>query len=139
MNTPQEQQFIYQGIQAGAQANEAIANAITLKAQKMLAESLQENFEVTLQAKLSQMVNETLALHADASTKFAQKFLSQSKTKMAQSMIDTQHNYRQVQIAKFDFTSIEEFDTNLDTEVKRLADDAGGITLEVNENSSIGF
>lgn len=138
MSNP-EQKFIIEGIHAGAQVNNAIADAITLKAQKMLAESLQENFEVSLQAKLSQMVNETLALHADATTKFAQQFLSQSKTKIAQGMIDTQHTYNQVAIAGFDISRLNEFDTDLKSEVQRLADESGTITIEADAHSSVGF
>ena len=135
----QDQRYIIEGIHAGAAANSAIADAITLKAQKMLQESLQENFEVALQAKLSQMVNETLALHADATTKFAERFLAQSKTKIAQGMIDTQHRYNQVAIAGFDISKLNEFDTDLKSEVQRLADESGTITIEADAHSSVGF
>lgn len=138
MSNP-EQKFIIEGIHASAQVNNAIADAITLKAQKMLQESIDTNFDVTLQAKLSQMVNETLALHADATTKFAQKFLSQSKTKIAQGMIDTQHRYNQVAIAGFDISRLNEFDTDLKSEVQRLADESGTITIEADAHSSVGF
>lgn len=139
MNNP-ETQFIKEGIHVGAQANNAIADVITLKAQQMLKDSLQENFEIALQAKLSQMVNETLALHSDATTKFAQNFLSQSKTKIAQGMIDTQHQYNQVAIAGFDISKLKEFDTDLKSEVQRLADESGTIAAIVaDETSSIGF
>lgn len=134
-----EQRYIIEGIQAGANANEAIANAIVLNAQKMLTESLKENFNVALQAKLSQMVNETLALHADDATKFAEKFLSQSKTRIAQGMIDTQHQFNQTAIAGFDISRLNEFDTDLKSEIQRLADESGTITIEADTHSSVGF
>lgn len=137
MNT--EDKFIYQGIQSGAQANEAIANAITLKAQSMLAESLTANFDLMLQAKLSQMVAETIALHADETKQFAEKFLSQSKTRMAQGMIEAQHQYNQVSAPNLDLSSLTGFDTDLGEEVKRLADESGTITIEADSTSSVGF
>jgi hypothetical protein len=137
MNT--EDKFIYQGIQSGAQANEAIANAVTLKAQAMLAESLTANFDLMLQAKLSQMVAETIALHADKTKQFAEKFLSQSKTRMAQGMIEAQHQYNTAGLSELDLSSLTGFDTDMETEVKRLADESGTITIEADSTSSVGF
>lgn len=137
MNT--EDKFIYQGVQVGAQANEAIANAVTLKAQAMLAESLTANFDLMLQAKLSQMVAETIALHADKTKQFAEKFLSQSKTRMAQGMIEAQHQYNTSGLSELDLSSLTGFDTNMETEVKRLADESGTITIEADSTSSVGF
>lgn len=137
MNT--EDKFIYQGLQSGAGANEAIANVVTLKAQQMLVESLEANFDLMLQAKLSQMVAETLALHADKTKAFAQNFLGQSKTRMAQGMIDAQHTYNQTAIGELDLSSLTGFDTNLEPEVQKLADESGHITIEVDSTSSVGF
>ena len=134
-----EDKFIYQGIQSGAQANEAIANAVTLKAQQMLTDSLESNFDLMLQAKLSQMVAETIALHADKTKSFTEKFLSQSKTRMAQGMIEAQHQYNQVSLPDLDLSSLTGFNTDLDDEVKKLADESGTITIEADSTSSVGF
>ncbi len=137
MNT--EDKFIYQGIQSGAQANEAIANAITLKAQEMLQDSLKRNFEVMLQAKLTQMLGETLSLHAADTKQFAEKYLGQSKTAIAKGMIDTQHTYNISSLPELDLTSLTGFNTNMDDEVKKLADESGTITIEADSTSSVGF
>lgn len=137
MNT--EDKFIYQGIQAGASANEAIANAITLKAQEMLVDSLNHNFELMLQAKLSQMMAETIALHADKTKQFAEVFLSQSKTRIARGMIEAQHQYNQTAIADLNLSSLTGFDTDMETEVKRLADEDGAVTIQCDSTSSVGF
>jgi hypothetical protein len=134
------QRHIIEGLSIGAQANNQIADAIAAKAQKMLEENLQSNFETVLQAKLSHVVQETLALHTVKSKKFAQQFLSHSKTRMAQSMIETQHNHRLNQVAfNLDLEDLEAFDTNLKPEVARLADEAGTITIESDANSAVGF
>ncbi len=137
MNT--EDKFVLQGIQAGATANEAIANAITLKAQQMLTDSLESNFDLMLQAKLSQMVAETIALHADKTKQFAAKFLSQSQTRMAQGMIEAQHQYNISPMGELDLTAITGFDTDMNAAVQRLADESGTITFSCDPISSIGF
>jgi hypothetical protein len=135
-----ESQFIKEGIHVGAQANNAIADAITLASQEMLTKSLDSNFETILAAKMSQMVNETLALHNEKSNKLGAAFLSQFKTQLAQTMIDTQHTYNPVAIASYDISKLKEFDTDLKSEVQRLADESGTIAaIVVDETSSIGF
>lgn len=139
MSAQNEQRYILEGIQVGSQANNAIADVMATKTAKMLEEALQENFEVILQAKLSHAVNETLSLHADRTKKFAQKFLSQSKTQMATSMIDTQHSHRMTALRSFAVDDLEAFDTDLKPEVSRLADASGTITIEADATSSVGF
>lgn len=134
-----EQRYILEGLQVGSQANNAIADVMATKVAKMLDESLQENFEVLLQAKLSHAVNETLSLHADRTKKFAQNFLGQSKTRMAQTMIDTQHSNRLTALRSFAVDDLEAFDTDLSPEVARLADASGTITIEADATSSVGF
>lgn len=138
MNT-NEQRYIVEGLQVGATANTAIADVVATKAAKMLDESLQENFQIILEAKLSQAINETLSLHADRTKQFAQKFLSQSKTRMATSMVETQHNHRVAQFAAIALDELEAFDTELKPEVAALADASGTITIEADTTSSVGF
>jgi hypothetical protein len=135
----QEQRYIIEGLTVGATANNQIADVMATKTAKMLDEALQENFEVILQAKLSHAVNETLSLHADRTKKLAQSFLSQSKTRMATTMIDTQHNNRLAAIRSFAVDDLEAFDTDLKPEVSRLADASGTITIEADATSPIGF
>lgn len=139
MSAQNENRYILEGLQVGANANNAIADVMATKTAKMLNEALQENFEVILQAKLSHAVNETLSLHADRTKKFAQKFLSQSKTSMAQTMIDTQHSHRMTALRSFSVDDLEAFDTDLKPEMGRLADASGTITIEADATSPIGF
>ena len=139
MSAQNEQRYIIEGLQVGATANNAIADVMAAKVAKMLDESLQENFEVILQAKLSHAVNETLSLHADRTKKFAQGFLAQSKTRMAQTMIDTQHNHAMAALRSFAVDDLEAFDTDLTGEVTKLADAAGTITIQADATSPIGF
>lgn len=139
MNT-NEQRYIIEGLHHGNQANHAIADAIASKSAKMLDEALQDNFETILQAKLSQAVNETLAIHADRASKFAKKFLGTSKTQLAQNLVDTQHNHQLASLqSHLKLDELEAFDTSLDAEVARLADEAGTITFQIDETSSVGF
>lgn len=138
MNT-NEQRYIVEGLQVGATANTAIADVMASKVAKMLDESLQENFEVILQAKLSQAVNEALSLHADRTKTFAKQFLSQSKTSMAATMIETQHSHRLNALRSFAVDDLEAFDTDLKPEVARLADASGTITIKADTTSSVGF
>lgn len=135
-----EQRYIIEGISLGNQANNQIADAIARKASKMLDQALQDNFETILQAKLSAAVQETLNLHSDRATKFAQKFLGQSKTQMAQNLIDTQHNHRLAGLQNHvNIDALEGFDTDVAAEAAKLADEAGTMTVEVNLDSAIGF
>ena len=135
-----EDRFLVEGISTGAVANAAIADVIASKTGQMLEESLKENFEVILQAKLSQVVNETLALHRDRTQEFARKFLATSKSQMAQGMINTQHNHRLEAIRSFAVADdLASFDPALAPEVARLADEAGAILIEADATSPIGF
>lgn len=134
-----EQQYLGQGIVAGAVANEAIADAIATKAAEMLKHSLQQNFEALLEAKLAQVVNETLSLHADKTKQFAQEFLAQSKTRMAATVIETQQQNQLPNIRKMSFEDLHSFDTSLEAEIKRLADESPQMTLQINEDSCVGF
>lgn len=134
-----EQQYLGQGIVAGAVANEAIADAIATKAAEMLKHSLQQNFEALLEAKLAQVVNETLSLHADKTKQFAQEFLQQSRTRMAATVIETQQQNQLPNIRKMSFEDLHSFDTSLEAEIKRLADESPQMTLQINEDSCVGF
>jgi hypothetical protein len=135
-----EQRYILEAIHAGNQANNAIADVVVSNAQKMLDEALQDNFETILQAKLSAAIQETINLHTDRTKALAKKFLGTSKTQLAQNMIDTQHSHRMTALrSNLDLSDLTAFDTELSPEVGRLADEAGTMTIEVNESSSVGF
>lgn len=134
-----KQRYLEQGIVAGAVANEAIADAIATKAAEMLKHSLQQNFEALLEAKLAQVVNETLSLHADKTKQFAQEFLAQSKSQMATTVIETQQQNQLPNIRKMSFEDLHSFDTSLEAEIKRLADESPQMTIQLNEDSCVGF
>lgn len=134
-----EQRYLGQGIVAGAVANEAIADAIATKAAEMLKQSLKQNFEALLEAKLAQVVNETLSLHADKTKQFAQEFLAQSKTQMATTVIETQQQNQLPTIRTMSFEDLQSFDPSLDEEIKRLADESPQMTIQINEDSCVGF
>lgn len=134
-----EQRYLGRGIVAGAVANEAIADAIATKAAEMLKQSLKQNFEALLEAKLAQVVNETLSLHADKTKQFAQEFLAQSKTQMATTVIETQQQNQLPTIRTMSFEDLNSFDTSLKEEIKRLADESPQMTIQINEDSCVGF
>lgn len=134
-----EQRYLEQGIVAGAVANEAIADAIATKAAEMLKQSLNQNFEVLLEAKLAQVINETLSLHADKTKRFAQEFLAQSKIQMATTVIETQQQNQLPTIRTMSFEDLQSFDPSLDEEIKRLADESPQMTIQINEDSCVGF
>ena len=135
-----DQKYIMEGIHAGSAANNAIADIVARKAATMLQQALEENFETLLEAKLTQVVNETLNIHADKTKQFAQKFLSMSKTKLATNVIDTQHNNQTAQIRNLKFDDLAAFDDNISDEVARLADESGTMTMiQADEASAVGF
>jgi hypothetical protein len=135
-----EDRYLVEGISTGAVANAAIADVIAAKTGKMLEESLETNFETILQAKLSQVVNEVLALHVDKTQSFAKKFLEQSRSQMAQGVLNTQHNHRLAALRSFAVAEdLHDFDPALAPEVARLGDEAGSILIEVDAESSVGF
>lgn len=134
-----EQRYLEQGIVAGAVANEAIADAIATKAAEMLKQSLNQNFEVLLEAKLAQVINETLSLHADKTKRFAQEFLAQSKIQMATTVIETQQQNQLPTIRTMSFEDLQSFDPSLDEEIKRLADESATMTIQLSEESCVGF
>jgi hypothetical protein len=136
-NQNNEQRILTSGLQLGNQANESLTNQITDKAVKMLDQALTDNFQVLLEAKLSQAVQETVSLHTDRAKQQAMQVLNRAKATMANNMIEQQHTYRMAQLAQQDLTL--DFDTDLTREVGRLASEAGDITIEVNQDSAIGF
>jgi hypothetical protein len=135
----QDHQFLAQGIQAGSNANEAIADLVAGKTAKMLDECLTQNFDTILQAKLSAAVTETLSLHTDRTKAIAAQFLSQSKHRMAQSIIDTQHAHRVASFSAPDLADLNAFDTDLNPAVAELADAAGTVSLIDTEATAVGF
>lgn len=134
-----EQKYLAQGIVAGEVANNAIADVIASKAADMLNQSLQQNFAALLEAKLSQVVNESLSLHADKTRQFANHFLAQSKTQMAGSIVETQQQNQIPVIRSMSFADLNSFDTNLTDEVQRLADSSATMVIQINEDSCVGF
>lgn len=128
---------IKQGIHLGNQCNEQIADQIAAKSAQMLDQALQSEFETLLQAKVAIAIQETLNLHAERSSQFAQKFLGTSKSQLAQRLVEGQHENQPISLANH--LKLEEFDTNLDLEVSRLADEAGTITIQADATSAVGF
>ena len=135
-----DQKYLIEGIQAGSAANNAIADIVARKAAAMLQQTLDENLKTLLEAKLTQVVNETLSLHADKTKEFAQKFLAMSKTKLATNVIETQHNNQTAKIRNLKFEDLAAFDDNISDEVARLADESGTMTMiQADTTSPIGF
>lgn len=134
-----QQSYLVQGIVAGEQANDTITDTIAAKTAEMLTQSLQRNFDALLEAKLAQVINETISLHADKTKRFAQQLLAQSKQQMATSVIETQQQNQIPSIRQVSFEDLESFDTSLGNEIKRLADESATMTIQLNEDSCVGF
>lgn len=136
----QEQQKILEGIALGNQVNNAVADKVAANAAKMLDQALNENYEALLQAKLNTAVQVTLNEHAVRAKQHAKNFLSQSKTQLAGSIMDVQHQTQLQQLTtNLDLDELDDFDCDLLPEVSRMADEEGAITIEVNQSSSVGF
>ncbi len=135
-----QQERIVEGIALGSQVNNAVADKVAANSAKMLDQALSENYEALLQAKLNTAVQATLNEHTAKVKKHAQKFLSQSKTQLAGSIMDTQHQCQLQQLTtNLNLDELDEFDCDLLPEVSKMADEAGDIVIEVNESSSVGF
>ena len=135
-----QQQRIVEGIALGNQVNNAVADKVAANAAKMLDQALNENYEAILQAKLNAAVQATLNEHTARAKKHAQKFLSQSKTQLAGSIMETQHQTQLQQLTtNLNLDELDDFDCDLLPEVTKKADEAGDIVIEVNESSAIGF
>ncbi len=140
MTNNNEQRYVIEGLTVGQSANHQIADAIASKSASMLDQALEENFETILEAKLNQAVQETLNIHAQRTKNYAKKFLVTSKNRLAQNLVETQHNHRLASLQdNLDLAEIEDFDTDLLPEVSRIGDEAGAIAIETNADSSVGF
>ena len=60
MTQNNEQRTIIEGLSLGNEANNQIADVVAGRTAKMLDQSLQENFETVLEAKLNMAVQETI-------------------------------------------------------------------------------
>lgn len=138
---------IAKGLQTGDGINTAIANLTVEKSVSMLKNALSSDFNTILEARLSEAVSAVLIEHAETSQQFAKQFLLQTRTKLAGHLVGSQQSNPNAQ-RHFVFASIpesiafeqlESFDTSLDAEVARLADEAGTLTIEANLDSHIGF
>lgn len=135
-----EQQRIVEGIALGNQVNNAVADKVAANAAKMLDQALKENYEAILQAKINTAVQATLNEHTARAKQHAKNFLSQSKTQLAGSIMETQHQCQLQQLTtNLDLDELDGFDCDLLPEVSKMADEAGDIVIEVNESSAIGF
>lgn len=140
MTNINEQRYIIEGLTVGNNANNQIADVMASRSASMLAQALTENFETILQAKLSHAVQETINIHCERTKAYAKKFLGQSKNRLAQNLVDTQHNHRLASLNDhLNLAELEAFDTDLLPEVARIGEEAGAITIETNADSSIGF
>ncbi len=140
MTQNNEQQTIIEGLSIGNEANNQIADAVAGRTAKMLDQSLQENFETVLEAKLNMAVQETINIHSQRTQAWAKKFLGNGKTRLAQNIIDTQQHHQLSSLqSNFSLEGLEDFDTDLLPEVSNLADESGNITVTTNSSSSSGF
>ncbi len=140
MSNINEQRYIISSLTVGHNANNQIADVMASQSANMLDQALQENFETILQAKLSVAVQETLNVHTERAQAYALKFLGQSKNRLAQNLVDTQHSHRLASLQDhLNLAELEAFDTDLFPEVARIGDEAGAITIETNTDSAIGF
>lgn len=135
-----DQQRIVEGIALGNQVNQAVTDKVAANAAKMLDQALKENYEAILQAKLNAAVQATLNEHTAQVKQEAQRFLSQSKTQLAGSIMETQHQCQLQQLqTNLNLDELDDFDCDLLPEVTNMADEAGDIVIEVNESSPVGF
>ncbi len=140
MTNNNEQRQIIEGLSIGNEANQNIADIVAARTATMLDQSLQENFETVLEAQVTMAVQETLNIHNQRTQAIAKKFLGSGKTRLAQSMIDTQQNHQLNSLqSNLSLEGLEDFETDLLPEVSKLADQSGAITVETNSSSSIGF
>ncbi len=140
MTQNNEQRTIIEALSIGNEANNQIAEVVAGRTAKMLDQSLQENFETVLEAKMTMAVQETLNIHNERTQAWAKKFLGSGKTRLAQNMVDTQQNNQLNSLQNnLSLEGLEDFDTDLLPEVSNLADSSGTITVTANPTSSIGF
>ncbi len=140
MTNNNEQRQIIEGLSLGNEANQKIADVVATRTAKMLDQSLQENFETVLEAQVTMAVQETLNIHNQRTQAWAKKFLGSGKTRLAQSMVDTQQNHQLNSLQNnLSLEGLEDFETDLLPEVSKLADESGAITVETNSSSSVGF
>ncbi len=140
MTNNNEQRQIIEGLSIGNEANQKIADVVAARTAKMLDQSLQENFDTVLEAQVTMAVQETLNIHNQRTQAWAKKFLGSGKTRLAQSMVDTQQNHQLNSLQNnLSLEGLEDFETDLLPEVTKLADESGAITVETNSSSSVGF
>ena len=140
MKNNNEQHRLLEGLSIGNEANQKIADIVAAQTAKMLGQSLEENFETVLEAKVTMAIQETLNIHNQRSQAYANTFLGRGKTRLAQSIVDTQQNHQLNSLqSHLSLEGLEDFDTDLLPEVTKLADESGAITVETNSSSSIGF
>ena len=140
MTQNNEQRTIIEGLSIGNEANNQIADVVADRTARMLDQSLQENFETVLEAKLKMAVQETINIHNERTEDWAKQFLDTGKTRLAQNIVDTQENYQLNSLQNnLSLEGLEDFDTDLLPEVSNLADESGTITVTTNPTSSIGF
>ncbi len=140
MTNNNEQHRLIEGLSIGNEANQKIADVVAARTAKMLDQSLQENFETVLEAQVTMAVQETLNIHNQRTQAWAKKFLGSGKTRLAQSMVDTQQNHQLNSLQNnLSLEGLEDFETDLLPEVSKLADESGAITVETNSSSSVGF
>ncbi len=140
MTQNNEQRQIIEGLSIGNEANQRIADVVAARTAKMLDQSLQENFETVLEAQITMAVQETLNIHTQRTQAWAKKFLGSGKTRLAQDIIETQQNHQLNSLqSNLSLEGLEDFDTDLLSEVANLADESGSITVTINSSSSVGF
>ncbi len=140
MTNKNEQRQIIEGLSIGNEANQKIADIVAARTAKMLDQSLQENFETVLEAQVTMAVQETLNIHNQRTQAIAKKFLGSGKTRLAQSMVDTQQNHQLNSLqSNLSLEGLEDFETDLLPEVSKLADESGAMMVQTDSSSSIGF
>ncbi len=140
MTNKNEQRQIIEGLSIGNEANQKIADVVAARTAKMLDQSLQENFETVLEAQVTMAVQETLNIHNQRTQAIAKKFLGSGKTRLAQSMVDTQQNHQLNSLqSNLSLEGLEDFETDLLPEVSKLADESGAMMVQTDSSSSIGF
>ena len=140
MTNNNEQRQIIEGLSIGNEANQKIADVVAARTAKMLDQSLQENFETVLEAQVTMAVQETLNIHNQRTQAWAKKFLGSGKTRLAQSMVDTQQNHQLNSLQNnLSLEGLEDFETDLLPEVSKLADESGAIMVQTDKSSSVGF
>ncbi len=140
MTKNNEQQRIVEGIALGNQVNNAVADKVAANAAKMLSQSLSEKYATLLQAKMNVAVQATLNEHTAQIQAHAKQFLSQSKTKLAGSIMEVQHqNQLQQLTTNLNLTELDSFDCDLLPEVTKMANEEGAIVVEVSTENPVGF